>query len=295
MSIRIGWAAVFMIAIAITYSSLAWPAYTDISVEQGYQKWLDGVFMLDVRTSDEVAAGFVPGAYNIDVNELLDRLDELDGKENAEIVVYCKAGTRSAKAAAILDAAGFTQLYNMTGGFDAWKAANYSVETGDASYLETTVDVGYAMWLGGVFVLDVRSVRQYSEGHVPDAHCIPASVLATHTDDLAGKEDVPILIYCSGASCGLGSYSAGILAENGFNQLFVMSDGIEGWIDAGYPTQTGLQSTLPLACDMGTIEPASIGGGPWGDLAVLALAIVALGAAGKRRAASASSKIGVPA
>lgn len=101
---------------------------TDVSVQQARDLWVAGVFVLDVRTTGEYDGGHIPGAYNLNVADLQDRLDELAGKENDDILVYCGVGGRSASASAQLVEAGFTGIHNMLGGFAAWQDAGYEAE-----------------------------------------------------------------------------------------------------------------------------------------------------------------------
>ena len=101
-----------------------------MTVEEGYQLWQSGVFVLDVRTTSEYEAGHLPGAYNINVSELQGRLDEIDEHKNDTILVNCKSGGRSATASQLLAGAGFTKIKNMLGGFLAWEDEGYPVEYG---------------------------------------------------------------------------------------------------------------------------------------------------------------------
>lgn len=74
-------------------------------------KIAEGATVLDVRTPGEFAAGHYPGARNIPVNELEGRTAEA-GDPGRPVVVYCASGMRSAQAAKILAAAGFTDVTN---------------------------------------------------------------------------------------------------------------------------------------------------------------------------------------
>ncbi len=75
------------------------------------EKIKQGATIVDVRTPAEYAAGHFEGATNIPVHELQGRLGEL-GDKRKPIVVYCASGMRSASAAQILAAAGFTDVVN---------------------------------------------------------------------------------------------------------------------------------------------------------------------------------------
>jgi phage shock protein E len=69
----------------------------------------DGALLLDVRSVFEYHAGHAPGAVNLPLDELEDRLPEL-GPPGRPIVVYCASGARSREAASTLRAQGFVVL-----------------------------------------------------------------------------------------------------------------------------------------------------------------------------------------
>ena len=75
------------------------------------------VILLDVRTDEEYVTGHIPKSINIPVQELEERLNELKNK-NEKILIYCKSGRRSVIACEILEAYGYTNLYNMGGVVD---------------------------------------------------------------------------------------------------------------------------------------------------------------------------------
>jgi rhodanese-related sulfurtransferase len=60
------------------------------------------------------------------LDDLQDRVNELP--KDLELVVYCRSGNRSAEAARILLAAGFSDVYSMDGGLNDWIMAGYEVD-----------------------------------------------------------------------------------------------------------------------------------------------------------------------
>jgi molybdopterin/thiamine biosynthesis adenylyltransferase/rhodanese-related sulfurtransferase len=79
----------------------------------------EDIFVLDVREPHEYQIVNL-GAPLIPVGELANRVGELAAQKDHEIVVHCKSGARSQKAAVILKNAGFTNVANLTGGILAW-------------------------------------------------------------------------------------------------------------------------------------------------------------------------------
>jgi adenylyltransferase/sulfurtransferase len=76
------------------------------------------LLLLDVREPHELAISALPGATNIPLGELAARLSELDSAR--DMVVFCKAGTRSTRALELLVSAGFRKVRNLKGGINAW-------------------------------------------------------------------------------------------------------------------------------------------------------------------------------
>ena len=77
-----------------------------------------GFTIVDVREDFEYEIARIEDSKLIPLGELPARLDEL--RQDEEIVLLCKSGARSAHAAELLRAAGFTRAYNLEGGIDAW-------------------------------------------------------------------------------------------------------------------------------------------------------------------------------
>ncbi len=84
--------------------------------------------IIDVRTPEELAAGKIKGAINLDYNQenFRNQLEQLD--KNKTYMVYCKVGVRAGKAAEIMKDAGFKKVYLLEGGLEAWKAHDKPIE-----------------------------------------------------------------------------------------------------------------------------------------------------------------------
>jgi len=80
----------------------------------------DHLYVLDVRTPEEYAAGHVPGAVNISHEQLAARLAEVP--KDKDVVLYCRSGKRAGMAADVLQANGYTRLSHLEGDMLAWSA-----------------------------------------------------------------------------------------------------------------------------------------------------------------------------
>jgi len=108
----------------------------NVSVQEAKEMIEKGdVFVLDVRTPDEFNSSHIKGATLIPVSNafgsnlssdrlLKARIDEVPQKK---ILVYCRTGRRSDTAGIMLVNAGYSQVYSMVGGINAWIDAGYPV------------------------------------------------------------------------------------------------------------------------------------------------------------------------
>ncbi len=88
---------------------------------------MDGrVQMLDVRGKTEYDEGHLPGAFNIPLGYILNRVQELH--TDRPVLINCQSGVRSAIAASLLESQGFHQVINLRGGYVDWAAEGLVIE-----------------------------------------------------------------------------------------------------------------------------------------------------------------------
>ncbi len=100
---------------------------TEVGLQDLEQALAAGAPLLDVRESDEYAAGHVPGAQLVPLAVLPVRLPELP--RDRTVYVVCQAGGRSAQAAELLERAGL-DVRSVAGGTTAWAQSGRAVQTG---------------------------------------------------------------------------------------------------------------------------------------------------------------------
>ena len=221
-------------------------------------------FILDVREVSEIEKdGYIAGAVNIPVRDVLNNLDKLPAKDQP-IVIYCASGHRGGMIMASLQMLGYTNVKNLAGGLGGWKKAELAVEMGtlpaqpvagtapevDATRLAnlntfiTNLPEGFAtvkpadlnVELTGTaipFILDVRTVDEYNKGFITGAinvniNDVPANLAQLPTDKAA-----PIVVLCQ--SGHRGAIVMMYLQLLGYTNVRNLGGGMNGWINAELP------------------------------------------------------------
>jgi rhodanese-related sulfurtransferase len=99
--------------------------YGDVTAEEGAMliEKIPSLVILDVRTDLEYSEEHIEGAVNIPVEELEQRIDELDNSN--EFIVYCRTGNRSGTAISIMERYGFDKIFHLSDGINGWKNVGY--------------------------------------------------------------------------------------------------------------------------------------------------------------------------
>ena len=127
---------VLLVGLAIVSGlMLAWPMLSRMSGTSSNLGPADAVLLinrenalvLDVREDAEYAAGHITDARHIPLTQLETRVGELSKFKDKPVLVNCQAGMRSAKACGILKKHGFSKVWNLQGGLNAWQQAKLPV------------------------------------------------------------------------------------------------------------------------------------------------------------------------
>jgi rhodanese-related sulfurtransferase len=104
----------------------------EISVDEVRQKLENGkAKLIDVREDSEWAAGHARGAQHIGKGVIERDIEQSVPDKNAELILYCGGGFRSALATDSLQKMGYTNVVSMAGGWRGWQAAGGPVESGE--------------------------------------------------------------------------------------------------------------------------------------------------------------------
>ncbi|HUY37832.1 MAG TPA: molybdopterin-synthase adenylyltransferase MoeB [Candidatus Binataceae bacterium] len=92
-----------------------------IDIDEARRMLDKGAAIIDVRESDEWRQGHIPQAIGIPRGFLEIRVEEKVPDRKTPVIMQCASGTRSAYASRVMRELGYENVYNLTGGFNAWK------------------------------------------------------------------------------------------------------------------------------------------------------------------------------
>lgn len=98
----------------------------DVDAREARALQEEGALILDVREVGEWRRAHIPGALHVPLTQVEDRLAEIP--RDQPVVVHCALGSRSALAAKRLQALGFENVSNLSGGMRAWTQAELPIE-----------------------------------------------------------------------------------------------------------------------------------------------------------------------
>ncbi|MDR2000281.1 MAG: rhodanese-like domain-containing protein [Zoogloeaceae bacterium] len=87
----------------------------------------ENALVVDVRETSEWSTGHIPNARHAAFGQLAKHLSELEKYKEKPVIVCCASGNRSANACGTLQRAGFTRVFNLSGGINAWTSAGLPV------------------------------------------------------------------------------------------------------------------------------------------------------------------------
>lgn len=89
----------------------------------------DDALVIDVREAGEWASGHIPNARHIALGQLEKRISEIEKFKTRPLIVICQTGNRSSSACGKLKKLGFEKVFNLAGGFAAWREAGLPMTT----------------------------------------------------------------------------------------------------------------------------------------------------------------------
>jgi rhodanese-related sulfurtransferase len=212
------------------------------------------VYLLDVRTREEYAAGHIAGAAWVPGGQAVQATDEYVAVRAATLVLACDGFTRATLTAAWLARMGFPDVAVLAGGLPAWTAAGGPTETGNPEAAPFGLDAARARVTavppgdpGDSVVIDVDQSDVYARGHVPGAVWVCRSRLEDRIAALAPDRARPVLVTCGdGRASTLAAATLGALGH----AARVLEGGTRAWEATGRPLERGATRLADEADDV---------------------------------------------
>jgi rhodanese-related sulfurtransferase len=226
------------------------------------------VYLVDVRTEGEFAAGHIPGFWWFPGGQAVQRCDDLVAVRNAAVVFSSDDKVRAAVTASWYRQLGFPNVYALQDGLTTWRAAGLPVEEGpdseeifglDQARAETPARSPEQLHASLTadprpIVLFVDTSRDFATGHVPGARWVSRSWLELQVDSLAPDHSAPVVVSdLDGRSAPL---AAATLRDLGYRDVATLAGGMHAWRQAGLPVEQGLSGVMTPPDDVVPAGPA---------------------------------------
>ena len=218
------------------------------------QRRARNVYLVDVRTADEYAAGHVAGAVWAPGGQAVQATDDYFAVRAAAFVFVCDGGARAVMTAAWFQKMGFPDVAVLAGGLPAWQQAKGAVETGHPAALPFGWDATQAAvprvapeGVGGAIVIDVGPSDGYARGHVPGAAWICPSRIEARIGEVTTDRAQSIVLTCPDGIAS--TLAAAALRRLGFAAR-VLDGGTRAWSAAGRALESGATRLLDAPDDV---------------------------------------------
>jgi rhodanese-related sulfurtransferase len=215
----------------------------------------ENLYVFDVRTTEEYAAGHLAGAVWAPGGQAVQAIDDYLAVRGAQIVFVCDDGSRAALTAAWYGRLGFREVAYLEGGLPTWQAAGGALEAGHPVPATWGLEAAWAGVatvapgaLGDALVLSVDPSDVYLRAHVPGAAWLCRSRLETRIGAVAPDRARALVLTCAdGAQSTL---AAATLGRLGYSSVRVLAGGVRAWQAAGQPVEVGPTRLLDEADDV---------------------------------------------
>ena len=203
-----------------------------LTIRQAIPHFQGGAGLLDTRSKEAYIRLHVPGSVHIEAD------DQLSSRAGfvipPEVPLILMVDDEPAYRRVVLGLAR-VGIENVVGylseGMEAWEALGLPVASGD---IQDVSPSELAALLAGderPVVVDVREPWEYQQGHIAGAVLLPLGQLAWRTQELDASR--PVAVVCASGSRSLSA--AALLGQKGFQKIYNLSNGMDGWARQGLP------------------------------------------------------------
>jgi rhodanese-related sulfurtransferase len=215
------------------------------------------VYLIDVRTREEHAAGHVPGFWWVPGGQAVQRADDTVAVRDGTVVFCCDGTVRASVTASWYRQMGFPSVFAVAGGVTAWAAAGRPLAAGDEeppiepvvaearARVRTLAPAELAARLASgrpPVTLHVDPSDRFAAGHVPGARWLPRGWLELRVGELVPDLAAPVVVTDEdGHDAVLG---AAALLDLGYEDVAALAGGTAAWQRENRPLEQGLTGVL---------------------------------------------------
>jgi rhodanese-related sulfurtransferase len=249
----------------------------------------DKLVILDTRTPEEYQRFCIPGGRSVPGGELALRITDItkDLDQETTVIVNCAGRTRSIIGTRVLQRMGLTNVYGLKNGTSGWVLAGYELETGadrldlpEPSPAGLAAAEAYADQLASedgvrsldlptlkamlgkrdrdtAYFIDVRTLQEYEQGHIPGFRWFPGGQVVQRSDDVLVVKHCPVVFACDKKARA--TFIASWYRQFGFEEVYVVQGGTTAWAAAGLTLEHGMVEPEPfgLAQARERVQPLS--------------------------------------
>ncbi len=230
----------------------------------------DKLVILDTRTPEEYQRFCIPGGRSVPGGELALRITDIKNEidEDTTVILNCAGRTRSITGARVLQRMGVEAL-GLKNGTSGWLLAGFDLENGaDRVELPEVSEEGraaaeeYAARLAAedgvrylspdelealmsrrdseaVYLVDVRTDKEYTDGHIPGFRWWPGGQAVQRADDLAVVKNSTIVFCCDGRVRA--TVTASFYRQMGHQEVYAVDGGAPAWAASGRELAAGME------------------------------------------------------
>jgi glyoxylase-like metal-dependent hydrolase (beta-lactamase superfamily II)/rhodanese-related sulfurtransferase len=194
--------------------SLELAVFTDLLSNQD-------VILLDTRSADQFAEGFIPGSIFIGLEgQFAPWVGALIPTDDQKLILLTESG-KERETVQRLARVGYDHVLGyLEGGFDTWLAASNDIDTVGRIEAEDFMNLNFEQEC----VVDVRKPGEYESSHLTVARSLPLDFIKENIQDY--PKNTPLLLHCAGGYRSM--IAASILKRNGFNVVDDLIGGYRG-------------------------------------------------------------------
>ncbi len=215
-------------------------------------------YFVDVRTTEEYAAGHIPGFRWFPGGQVVQRSDDVLVVKNCPVVFACDGKARATFIASWYRQVGFEEVYAVEGGTTAWSASGRQLESGSGDpgpmgleearsqvKMMTPQELESA---NPASIINVEVSTDFSNGHVAGARWVPRGSLELQIGEVAPDKSASVVVTCNSGQNAI--FAGASLKVMGYQDVSVLDGGMAAWRRAGLDVEQGLSGIMRPPTDV---------------------------------------------